>query len=47
MIGNISQSRNKNKKKQKDIALSFSLKTQGRWDSAMHKQVANDESHSL
>ena len=43
----IQMQRGQNKKLEEDMALSFPLKTQGRWDSEMHKQVLNDELHSF
>ena len=54
VIGKISQSaqlwcnssaQGSKQKVTEDIALSFPMKTQGRWDSEMHKQVVNDELH--
>ena len=47
VTGSIQVHRDQNKKYQEANALSFPLKTKGGWDSEMHKQVVNDELHSL
>ena len=47
VTGSIKVHRVQTKKYQENMVLSFPLNTQGRWDSEMHKQVANDELHSF